>query len=78
MIRGWPYTKYSLSSALLLSFSGMCFCVIPFVLSFLLFCFVVLLSLELCRCSYDTFLYSRPRNTINTTGLATTYTCSTG
>ena len=40
MARGWHYTKLSLSSALLLSFSGMCiFVIAPFFLSFL-FCFV--------------------------------------
>ena len=54
MARGWHYTKLSLSSALLLSFSGMCFVfkrkirthldllsivIVPFFLSFL-FCFV--------------------------------------
>ena len=79
MARGWHYTKLSLSSALLLTFSGMCiFIVVPFFLSFL-FCFVMffflfsfffflLLSLELCGCPSDLFLSSRPR-----TGLATTY-----
>ena len=42
MARGWHYTKLSLSSALLLSFSGMMciFIIVPFFLSFL-FCFVV-------------------------------------
>ena len=72
MARGWHYTKLSLSSALPYFFSGMCFvllflslCVV-FVL--FLFCFVSMLSLELCRCSSDLFLSSRPR-----TGLATTY-----
>ena len=46
MARGWHHTKLSLSSALLLSFPGMCF-----VLMFLSFChfFVFMLSLELCR-----------------------------
>ena len=73
MARGWHYTKLCLSSAHLLSFSGMCFlllflsfCRFYFV-SLCLFCF--LLSLELCRCSSDLFLPSRPR----CTGLATTY-----
>ena len=47
MVRGWHYTKLSLSSALLLSFSGICifcylkknlyFVIVPFVLSFLFF-----------------------------------------
>ena len=63
MARGWRYTKLSLSTSLLLYFSGMCFV--------LLYCFlfvVDMLSLELCRCSSDIFLFSRPR-----TGLATTY-----
>ena len=64
MARGWHYTKLSLSSTFLLSFSGMCtFCRFCFV-----FVFVFLLSLELCRCSSDLFLSSRPR-----TKLATTY-----
>ena len=53
MARGWHYTKLSLSSALLLSFPGMCF-----VLMFLYFCnfFVFMLSLELCRCSSELLL----------------------
>ena len=64
MARGWHYTKLSLSSALLLSFSGMCifiivtfFCRFCFV-SLCFFCvlFLILLSLELCRCSSDIFL----------------------
>ena len=43
------------------------------------FCFVFVLSMELCRCSSDIFLSSRPRTTtINTTGLATTYTVLLG
>ena len=50
----------SLSSALLLSFSGMC-CVLLFlffvVFVLFLFCFVFMLLLELCRCSYDPFSY---------------------
>ena len=66
MALGWHFTKLFLSSALLLSFSGMCFVLLfP---SFCRFCFVSVLSLELCRCSSDLFLSSRPR-----TGLATTY-----
>ena len=43
MARGWHYTKVSLSSALLLSFSGMCFVLLfPsfFVLFLSCFCFV--------------------------------------
>ena len=46
MARGWHYTKLSLSSALLLSFSGMCFVLsfAPFFLSFL-FCFVFVFAL---------------------------------
>ena len=71
MARGWHYTKLSLSSALLLSFSGMCiFIIVHF--SFLSFCFVslcffffFLLSLELCRCSSDIFL-SKPRILLGT------------
>ena len=57
MARGWHYIKLSLSSALLLSFSGMCifllflsFCRFGFV-----FCCGCLLSLELCKCSSDFF-----------------------
>ena len=43
--------------------------IVPFFLSFLsCFCFVSMLSLELCRCSSDLFRSSRPR-----TGLTTTY-----
>ena len=59
MARGWHYTKLSLSSALLLSFSGLCF-IIPFFLSFLsCFCFV------LFSCSHWSFvevplIFSRP------------------
>ena len=40
MARGWHYTKLSLSSALLISFYGMCrayLVIVPFFLSFLLF-----------------------------------------
>ena len=71
--RGSHLTKLSLSSALLLSFSDMCFvlCSFIFVVFFLFcFCFVSasMLSLELCRCSSDLFLSNRLR-----TGLATTY-----
>ena len=74
MARGWHYTKLSLSSALLLYFSGMCFVflLLFFVVSVLfLFCFVFMLTLQFCtgRCSSDIFLSSRPRTT---TGLATT------
>ena len=51
MARGWHYTKLSLSSALLLSFSSTCFMfdIVPFFLSFL-FRFVLFFmpSLELC------------------------------
>ena len=48
MARGWHYTKLSLSSALLLSFSGMCivFCYCSFFSAvFLLFFFVFFLAL---------------------------------
>ena len=65
MVRGWHYSKLSLSSALLLSFSGMC--ILLLFLSFCRFIFILLL-LGLCRRSSDLFLSSRPR-----TGLATTY-----
>ena len=48
MASGRHYTKLSLSSALLLYFSGMmCFVLLLF-LSFCRFCFVFMLSLELC------------------------------
>ena len=44
MARGWHYTKLSLSSALLLSFSGILyFVIVPLFLSFL-FCFVMFFS----------------------------------
>ena len=71
MARGWHYTKLSLSSAVLLPFYGMCF--IALFLYFcrvclVLFCFVFVLSLELCRYSSDTFLSSQSH-----TRLATTY-----
>ena len=70
MARGWHYAKLSLSSALRLSFSGMCILLFLFLslYRFCLFVFFLLLSLELGRCSSDLFLSSRPR-----TGLATTY-----
>ena len=70
MARGWHYAKLSLSSALRLSFSGMCVLLFLFLshCRFCLFVFFLLLSLELGRCSFDIFLSSRPR-----TGLATTY-----
>ena len=45
----------------------LCVIIAPFFLSFL-FYFVLMLSLELWRCSPDTFLSNRPH-----TGLATTY-----
>ena len=67
----------TLSIEFLLSFSGMCILLLFF--SFCRFCFVslfiylFLLSLELCRCSSDLFLSSRPR-----TGLATTYVTGYG
>ena len=71
MARGWHYTNLSLLSALLLFFFGMCFVLL--FLSFCRFCFVfyfvTMFSLELCRCSSDIFLSSRPR----ITGLTTTY-----
>ena len=74
MARGWQYTNISLSSALLLSFSGICilFLFLSFVISVFkeksLFLSFFLLSLELYRCSSDLFLSRRPR-----IGLATTY-----
>ena len=70
MARGWHYAKLSLSSALRLSFSGMCILLFLFLslCRFCLFVFFLLLSLELGRCSHDLFLSSRPRN-----GLAITY-----
>ena len=70
MAPGWHYAKLSLSSALSLSFSGMCILLFLFhsLCRFLFVCVFLLLSLELGRCSSDLFLSSRPR-----TGLATTY-----
>ena len=70
MARGWHYAKLSLSSALRLSFSGMCILLFLFLslCRFLCVCVFLLLSLELGRCSSDLFLSSTPR-----TGLATTY-----
>ena len=71
MARGWHYAKLSLSSAIRLSFSGMCILLFLFLSlrRFLFVCvFFLLLSLELGRCSSVLFLSSRPR-----TGLATTY-----
>ena len=63
MARGWHYDKLSPSSALCLPlfFFWYVLCVIvPFILSFLsflfvLFCFVFMLLLKLCRCSSDIF-----------------------
>ena len=54
----WHYTKLSLllSSALLFfTFSGVCFLLFPFFLSsvLFLFCFVFMLSLELCTTTVD-------------------------
>ena len=56
MARGWHYTKLSLSSALLLSFGMLCFFVVfiylfyffivPFFLSFFVWCCFVLLFLK--------------------------------
>ena len=45
MARGWHYTKLSLSSAILLSFPGMCFVFKEkkLFLSFAVFCFVFVL-----------------------------------
>ena len=66
MARGWHYTNLPLSSALLLSFSGMCFALL--FLPFCRFCFVFsMLLLELCRCSSDIFMSSRPRIELATT-----------
>ena len=62
MARGWRYTKLSLSSVILLFFSGTCFVLL--LLSFCRFCFVgvsvFMLALELRRCSSDLFRSSRP------------------
>ena len=59
MARDWHYTKPSLSNALLLLFClacALCYCSIIFVVFVLfLFCFVLMLSLELYRCSSDLF-----------------------
>ena len=64
---GWHYNiKFSLSSALFLSFSGMCFVLL--FLYFVVFCrvLVFVLSLELCKCSSDLFLSNRPRTALTT------------
>ena len=65
MARGWHYVKVSLSSALRLSFSGMCILLFLFLYlcRFVFVCCVfLLLSLELCRCSSDLFLSGRQEN----------------
>ena len=74
MARGQHYTKLSLSNALLLFFSGMCFVLLLF-LSFCRFCFVLFSCTRWSfdRCSSDIFLSSRSR-----IGLATTYRKSAG
>ena len=72
MARGWHYVCQTLSIECPSSiFLWHVYFVIPvpFSLSFLFVCVLLLLSLELgSRCSSDLFLSSRPR-----TGLATTY-----
>ena len=70
MARGWHYAKLSLSNAPSLSVSGICILLFLFLslCRFLCVRVFLLLSLELCGCSSDIFLSSRPR-----TGLATTY-----
>ena len=68
MVRGWRYTELSPTSALLLSFSGMCLALL--FLSFCRFCFVLVciskLSLELCRLSSCIYLFSRPHTELTT------------
>ena len=63
MARGWHYVKLSFSSALRLSFLGMCILLFLFLslCRFLCVCVFLLLSLELGRCSSDLFLPIRPR-----------------
>ena len=51
MARGWPYTKLSLSSALLLSFFGMCFVFKEKYCCFLFVVFAMFFVLFLCSCS---------------------------
>ena len=69
MARGWHFTKLSLSSDFFYLFLACALCYCSFLFAFLFcFCLVCMVSLELCRCSSDIFLSSRPR-----TGLATTY-----
>ena len=63
MARGWHHAKLSLSSALRLSFYGICIFIFLFlsICRFLCVCVFLLLSLELGRCSSDLFLSSSPR-----------------
>ena len=69
MARGWHYTKFSIECSSSIFFWYVLCVIVPFFLSFVFcFCFVFMFSLELCRCSSDIFLSSRPR-----TGLANTY-----
>ena len=74
LARDWRYTKLSISSAPLLSFSGMCSVLFLFFgrFCFALFCFVLLSSCSCWSFADDSLvLYcpaDRPR-----TGLATTY-----
>ena len=60
-----PNSVYQVSLSYLFLACALCCCyIVHFFLSFLsfvLFCFVLMLSLELCRCSSDLFLSSRPR-----------------
>ena len=58
------YQNLSIECPSSISFWHVLCVVVPFFLSFFVlfcFCFVVMLSLELCRCSSDIFLSSRPR-----------------
>ena len=68
--RGWHYSKSLYRVPFFYLVLACVFCYGSFLSAVLVLFFVVvfLLSLELCRCSSDTFLSRRPR-----TGLATTY-----
>ena len=68
MAGGWRCIKLSLpSSAIFQTFSGMCYLLLLYC-SFIFVVFVLLvfmLSLELCRCSSDLFLFNRPSTEIS-------------
>ena len=68
MARGWHYAILSIECPSSIFFWHVYFVIlVPFSLSFLFVCVFLLLSLELCRCSSDLFLSSRPRTELATT-----------